>query len=140
MRALSLDLRERIVSSYENGEGSHAALARRFAVSKALVGKLVRQKSQLETLEPQVHRRGRKCVIQGEKLAELREHVNRYPDATLEERIEALKLDCCVNTMWTTLRRLGLRFKKNFTSGRAGSTGRRSAAARLARLSGASGS
>jgi len=122
MRALSMDLRERIVSAYENGEGSQSTLAQRFAVSKALVGKLVRQKCQLGTLEPQVHRRGRKCAIQGEKLAELREHVAQHPDATLEERIEALELDCCVNTMWTTLRRLGLRYKKNFACGRARSS------------------
>ena len=41
MRALSLDLRERIVAAYENNEGSHSALAARFSVSKAVVGKLV---------------------------------------------------------------------------------------------------
>ena len=31
MRALSLDLRERIVAAYENNEGSHSALAARFS-------------------------------------------------------------------------------------------------------------
>jgi transposase len=117
-----MDLRERIVSAHENGEGSHATLAQRFAVSKALVGKLVRQKSQLGTLEPQVHLRGRKPAIQGKKLEELREHVAQHPDATLAERIAALGVDCCVNTMWKTLRRMGFRFKKNFACGRARSS------------------
>jgi len=108
-----MDLRERIVSAYENQEGSHAVLAKRFSVSKAVVGKLVRQKRELGTLEPQVHLCGRKPAIQGEKLEELREHLAEYPDATLEERIEALGVDCAVNTMWTTIRRLGMRFKKS---------------------------
>jgi len=113
MQALSMDLRERIVSAYENKEGSHAVLANRFSVSKAVVGKLVRQKLELGTLESQVHNRGRKPTIRGEKLDRLREHVDDHPDATLEERIEFLGVDCCVNTMWMTLRRLGLSFKKN---------------------------
>lgn len=113
MRALSMDLRGRIVSAYEAGEGSHSALAKRFSVSKAVVGKLVRQQRELGTLQPQVHRCGRKPVIQGEKLEELREHLAEHPDATLEERIEALGLDCVVNTMWTTIRSLGARYKKS---------------------------
>jgi transposase len=113
MQALSMDFRERIVSAYENKEGSQSELAKRFSVGKSTVGKLVRQKRELGTLEPQVHRCGRKPAIQGEKLEELREHLAEHPDATLEERIEALGLDCVVNTMWTTLRRLGVRYKKS---------------------------
>ena len=113
MRALSLDLRERIVAAYENHEGSHSALAARFSVSKAVVGKLVRQKRQCGTLQPQVHLRGRKRAIVGEKLEQLRQHLVDHPDATLAERIQALQLDCSVNTMWLTIRRLGCRFKKS---------------------------
>lgn len=43
MRALSMDLRERIVSAYLNTEGSYLVLSARFSVSRAVVGKLVRQ-------------------------------------------------------------------------------------------------
>jgi len=107
-----LDLRERIVAAYENNEGSHSALAARFSVSKVDVGKLVRQQRERGTLQPQVHLRGRKPAIVGEKLEQLRQHLIDYPDATLAERIEALELDCCVNTMWLTIRRLGCRYKK----------------------------
>jgi transposase len=113
MRPLSIDLRERIVAAYENQEGSYQVLAGRFAVSKAVVGKLVRQHRQLGTLQPQVHRRGRKPAIRDEDEERLREHLTKHPDATLNERIEALGLDCVTNTMWTTLRRLGWRFKKS---------------------------
>jgi transposase len=113
MRPLSIDLRERIVAAYENQEGSYQVLAGRFAVSKAVVGKLVRQHRQLGTLQPQVHRRGRKPAIRDADEDRLREHLAKHPDATLKERIEALDLDCVTNTMWTTLRRLGWRFKKS---------------------------
>lgn len=113
MKPLSLDLRQRIVAAYENGEGSHEALSARFAVSKALVGKLVRQHRNLGTLEPQVHRRGRKPSISGEQEQSLRAHLVDHPDATLQERIDALQLDCAVNTVWKTLRRWGWRFKKS---------------------------
>jgi len=112
MRTLSMDLRERVVSAYEAGEGSYRVLAARFCVSKAVVGKLVRQAHRLGTLEPQVQLRGRKRVISGEKEKQLQQHVDQHPDATLEERIRELGLDCCVNTMWQSLKRLGHSFKK----------------------------
>ena len=113
MKTLSMDLRERIVAAYEAKEGSYEVLAKRFSVSRAVVGKLVRQARRLGTLEPQVHLRGRKRLIRGEKERELREHLDQHPDATLEERIRELGLDCCVNTMWQSVRRLGQSFKKS---------------------------
>jgi transposase len=124
MRSLSMDLRERIVAAYHNKEGSYTELAKRFAVSRAVVGKLVRQQRRLGTLEPQVHLRGRKEAIRGEKRQELRKHLQEHPDATLRERIEALGLDCTINTMWKTLRRMGWRFKKVGTCRRARSSRR----------------
>lgn len=113
MKSLSMDLRERIVAAYEAKEGSYRALAARFSVSRAVVGKLVRQARRLGTLEPQVHLRGRKRAIRGEKEGELRRHLDQNPDATLEERIRELGLNCCVNTMWQSVKRLGHSFKKN---------------------------
>jgi transposase len=113
MAPLSLDLRERIVSVYEAGGVSFAAVGRRFAVSGKVVSKLVRQKHKLGTLEPQVHRRGRKPAVRGEKKEELRRHLEEHPDATVVERIHALGLDCTEKTLWQTLRGMGWRFKKS---------------------------
>ena len=113
MRPLSTDLRMRIVAAYHNNEGSYRVLAARFAVSPGVVGKFVRQQRDVGTLEPQVHRRGRKPLVRDEKEQQLRDHLEKSPDATLHERIEALDLDCSVKTMWKTLRRLGWRFKKS---------------------------
>lgn len=113
MKALSQDLRERIVTSYEAGEGSYAVLSARFAVGPTVVGKLVRQKRELGTLETQMHRRGRKPAVSGKKEIALREHLKNHPDATVLERRDALGLQCSEKTLWQTLRKMGWRFKKS---------------------------
>lgn len=113
MRPLSLDLRERIVAAYEANEGSHAEIGRRFLVSGRVVGKLVQQKRTLGTLEPQVHRRGRKPAISGKTLEALVKHVKDHPDASAEERRDALDLPCTVKTVYETLHRIGCSFKKS---------------------------
>lgn len=113
MQSLSMDLRRRVVAAYRNQEGSYVVLAARFSVSRAVVGKLVRQERELGTLEPQVHLRGRKPAISGEKEAELVRHLKDHPGATLRERITALGLDCSVKTMWQTIKRLKWRYKKS---------------------------
>ena len=113
MKALSLDLRERIVAAYEAGDVSFAEVGRRFSVSGKVVGKLVRQKRELGTLAPQVHRRGRKPAVFGEKEIQLREHLEKNPDATVLERLQALRLNCSEKTLWQTLRKMGWRFKKS---------------------------
>ena len=113
MRPLSKDLRRRIVAAYEAKEGSHAVLGRRFLVSARVVGKLVQQKRELGTLEPQVHRRGRKPAISGDDLKALQKHVEEHPDATAEERRDALGLKCTVKTVYETLHRIGCSFKKS---------------------------
>ena len=79
MRPLSMDLRERIVAAYEAKEGSQAEIGRRFSVSGRVVGKLVQQKRELGTLEPQIHRRGRKPAISGAALDALSRTIPTRP-------------------------------------------------------------
>lgn len=113
MKPLSQDLRERIVAAYTAGEGSYVVIGARFRVGSTVVGKLVRQKRELGTLQPQTHRRGRKPAVSGEQEAALREHLEKHPDATVLERRDALRLTCSEKTLWQTLRKLGWRFKKS---------------------------
>ena len=49
---LSLDLRQRIASAYASGHGSMAALARRFAVSRPSVERLLARQKREGTLAP----------------------------------------------------------------------------------------
>jgi transposase len=113
MAPLSMDLRKRIVAAYEAGEGSYAELAERFAVSKPLVGKLVRQFRQTGSLENGLSRRGRKPLYGKEQLAALARHLADQPDATVLERQRALNLPGCEPTVWAACKRLGARFKKS---------------------------
>jgi len=113
MKTLSQDLRERIVAAYEASEGTYEVIAARFKVGPTVVGKLVCQKRDLGTLRSQVHRRGRKPAVSGEKEAALREHLEKFPDATVLERRDALGLKCSEKTLWQTMRKMGWRFKKN---------------------------
>ena len=123
MRPLSLDLRQRIVTAYESGEGSQAEIGKRFSVSKSVVGKLVRQFRALGTLETFVHRRGRKPAIAGRVAEALRQHLETHPDATVPERRAALRLACTEKTVWSTLRKMGWRYKKISPGRRTGSPG-----------------
>ena len=113
MAPLSLDLRTRIVAAYNAGEGTYVEIAERFAVSKQVVAKLVRQYRSTGTLKSGVHRRGRKRLISEDQLAALAEHIVDCPDATVLERQRVLNLPGCEVTVWTACKRLGARFKKS---------------------------
>jgi transposase len=113
MKPFSLDFRERIVAAYEAGGVSFAEIGRRFSISGRVVGKFVRQQRELGTLAPQTHLRGRKRIVSGDKERELREHLKKYPDATVLERREALGVKCTEKALWETLRKLGWRYKKS---------------------------
>lgn len=111
--ALSMDLRKRIVAAYDAGSVSCRAVARRFGVSHGVVGKLVCQYREQGTLKPQTDRCGRKRAVSGEIETALEEHIREHPDATLQERREALGLTCSLKTVWESVRRLNARFKKS---------------------------
>lgn len=110
---LSMDLRERIVAEYLDGGGSYDVIGEQFGVSPSVIGKLVRQWRDEESLVPHTSRRGRRRAVRGDTEEALRQHVRDFPDATLKERRDALGLSCSLKTVWTSLQRLEARFKKN---------------------------
>ena len=110
--ATSMDLRERIVGTYLADEGSESELAEQFCVGKSTVGKLVRQFKTTGCLKPQTHLCGRKPAIRDTDEQALIQHVHDHPDATAQERRDALGLKCSAKTVWQTIRRLNVRFKK----------------------------
>lgn len=111
--SLSKDLRERIVMAYEAGDVSGRSVASRFCVSPSTVTKLVQQFRTEKTLKPHTDRCGRKRSISGKTEKALEKHLREHPDATLQERKDALGLTCTVKTVWLSLKRLKARFKKN---------------------------
>lgn len=119
MRALSMDLRERILAAVLDGKENMKQIAERFAVSYQVVQKLKYQWRDLGTLEPQTHRVGRKRAFSESQSKKLDELVRANASQTLEQLRAKLKVDCCTTTIWLELRRLGHSYKKTVTRGRA---------------------
>jgi transposase len=123
---ISLDLRERIVSSYDAGEGTREDLARRYRVSLGMVAKLLQQRRQTGDLRPRHRFSGRKPKLLGTHRRQLRALLKEKPDRTLQELQLALGVDCTLQAIHYVLGDMGLSYKKR-RSGPANKTGRTSA-------------
>ena len=115
MKAYSIDLREKIVQAYIQGNTSIRKVAIRFAVSKNLVQKLVNQQRIEGTLQPKKRGKPQFSYLSNAESA-LRELVAENPDATLVELCElfAAKTGNWVSrsAMCRSLQKLGLNRKK----------------------------
>ena len=119
MEACSLDLRERIVRAVDDGQ-SRLAVAKRFQVSNALIGKLLRQRRATGSITPKPHAGGKSPTLDAAALQALCDLVRAQPDATLAELCDRLGADDApgrpivvgINPVCRALRRLGLPLKK----------------------------
>ncbi len=109
---LSLDLRERILASYDEGEGTRAQVAERFRVSLGMVKKLIQQRRHGGDIAARHHRAGRKPVILESHREQMSTLLAQTPDMTLEELRIAVELDCTVQAIHLVLGKMGLTFKK----------------------------
>lgn len=112
MRTLSLDLRERIIFSYDREEGTRAEIAHRFQVSLGMVKKLLQQRRRLGDIAPQHHLAGRKPVIVATHQTQLRALLTKKSDLTLKELRAATGLGCSLQAINVVLRKMGLTYKK----------------------------
>ena len=112
MRTISLDLRERILASYDRKEGTREEIAHRFKVSLGMVKKLLQQRRHRGEIGPQHHRSGRKPVILKSHQQRMRQLLSKRPDMTLEELRDGIGLDCTVQAVHYALLRMGLTYKK----------------------------
>jgi transposase len=113
MRAYSLDLRQRVMKAYDEGQWTVGQIAARFKVGEWWVHKLKRQRQREGSLAPRKGRVGQPPALQGGRLRRLTQYVDRHPDATLEQIRAKLAVPCTMVTIHNTLRRLGYRYKKN---------------------------
>ena len=113
MKALSMDLRERILAAVLEGEESMPRIAARFSVSPKTVEKLQYQWRDLGTLEPQTHKVGRKPVLNDKQRQRLKKLVDDNPNLTLRELRSKLRMKCGITTIWNELRKLGYTHKKS---------------------------
>lgn len=112
MRTLSVDLRERILASYDNEEGTRAQIGARYRVSLGMVKKLLQQRRRTGDIAPGHHRSGRKALIVPAHHRQMRMLLSRKPDLTLKELRGALELECSLPAIHYALESIGLTYKK----------------------------
>lgn len=115
MKALSMDLRERILKAYERGDSTREQVAQRFAVSVGMVKKLLARRRQGEEIGARYDRCGRRPLIAGEQREALRQVLARKPDLTLKELREILGLSCTLPAIHYVLADMGLTYKKRLS-------------------------
>jgi transposase len=109
---LSLDLRQRIVSSCDKREGTQEEIAKRYKVSFGMVRKLLLQRRKTGCIKARHHLAGRKKLIVAEHRIAMRKHLKGKPDMTLAELREALGLQCTLPAIHYVLEDMGLTYKK----------------------------
>jgi transposase len=110
MKAYSVDLRERVVSSVESGECNIPAAARRYKVSEPTIERWVARKRRTGTCAPLPYAGGpsRKLATAA---AVIRAAVKAQPDATLQELCELVEKETKVRSSSSMLYRELVRLK-----------------------------
>ncbi len=117
MQAYSLDLRERVVATYENGVGTIDEVAEQFQVSESFIKKLLARKRTTGDISPRGHGGGQLKRVSAKERQWLLKTVIAEPDITLGElkgRFESEKtLSVSLSTICRELQGLNLRRKKS---------------------------
>ena len=112
MRTLSLDLRQRILDSYDHDEGSRADIAHRFRVSLGMVKKLLQQRRRTGDIAARHRFAGRKPMIVATHRSQMRSLLAKKNDLTLKELRQAVGLQCSLQAIHVVLGKMGLTYKK----------------------------
>ncbi len=116
MHAYSLDLRQRVVHAYEQGQASIAEIAERFGVGLTFVKKMLRQHRESGDLKERPHGGGRPASLSPQHRRLLRQKVRRKQDISLAELQiylqETAQVEVHVSTISRTLSALDLPRKK----------------------------
>lgn len=123
MKTLSLDLRERILASYDAREGTREDVAGRYRVSLGMVKKLLQQRKRTGDLRPRHRFSGRKPLILDAHRRRMKQLLGKQPDMTLPELRTALGLACTLPAIHYALAAMNLTYKKRH-SGPANKIGR----------------
>ena len=115
MKALSLDLRERILATYDKENATREQVAKRFHVSVGMVKKLLQQRRHTGEIGSRRHFCGRKPRILESHRSQIRVILKQKPDITLKELREALALDCTLPAIHYVLKDMELTYKKRLS-------------------------
>ena len=117
MKAYSLDLRQKIIKTYESGGITQRELAEQFHVSLNFIVTLLRRWRRDETLLPKRRGAVMKPLLTPEIMQFLDEQIKRECDLSLSQLVELVRekysVSVSTKTMSRMLRRENLRYKKN---------------------------
>lgn len=121
MKPCPLELRERIVGAVDQRTHTIAELAELFQVTERYIYKLLKLRRDAGDLTPLPHGGGTEPMFDAARLSSLSQLVAQSPDATLKELQTLIwrhcRINACLTTIWSALRKLNLTVKKN-TPGR----------------------
>lgn len=111
--SLSSDLRRRVLTAYDNGEGTIEGLAARFMISVSSINRWLKRRRLEGHFEPLPHGGGQRSAFEGQLLEDFRQLVLANPDATEAELLELWPHPASVSSVHRALVKLGLTRKKN---------------------------
>ena len=91
MKAYSIDLRQKIIDTYQAGDISQRQLAERFRVALSFIEKLLKQYRETGSIAPKIRTEQTPTKLNSAQLTKLEELVIADNDATLAELREKLK-------------------------------------------------
>lgn len=133
-RPYSVDLRERVRADKDSGM-SCPELAHKYRVSESFIYKLMQRVQATGSVKP-FAAGGQKPLTLAEEEEWLRALVKKEDDLTLEEiknRLMQKKVRTSISTLWRSLERWHLPYKKKSARSRAGQAGRQSGKRQMAR-------
>lgn len=116
MASYSLDLRQRIVKSYLDGEGSIRDIAKRFLVSPTTVYQYLKLYRKKKNLSPKEYIAGRKPTITDKQLLLIKTMLQNKVDMTLSELCTDFEkktgIKVSVTSMYRAIEKIDWTYKK----------------------------
>src|SRR6516162_3968913 len=100
MRALSQDLRERIIAAVDRQDGSRRQIAQRFCVDVSTITRLLQLRRQTDSLQPRPRGDDHRATLDTAALERLRQFIEKHPDATLRDLREKLGVGGSLMILW----------------------------------------
>jgi len=98
-----MELRDRVVSAYHDGEGTYVELAERFKIGEATVKRWVWRKARTGTLKPAAMGGSRGSVFDDAGLAFIADVLEAVPDSTCRELVSAYEEEFGVTVGLSTM-------------------------------------
>lgn len=116
MAAYSIDFRKKILSAWENKEGTQRELAKRFKVSLSFIRDFLRRYRETGEIAARPQGGDRRSKLKGQKEELLKIMVTEQSDIYLREIQEVIKehegIEVSISSLSRTLNRLNLKRKK----------------------------